>query len=155
MSRKTEHTPANGSLQERLEKSGMRLTAHREHVYDVLLQKKDHPTAEEVFIRAKKGMPDISMATVYNCLDALVSCGLVRQVNQDRSATRYCSNLRKHHHFHCDECGRAYDIDLLPDAPLPDVPLPEGFLASQLEVTVRGRCPDCAGRSTKQTSFTS
>src|SRR5882724_10393346 len=108
-------------INERLATSGFRFTPQREHVYNVLAQERDHPTAEQVFIRAKKGMPDISMATVYNCLDVLVSCGLVRQVNQDRSATRYCSNLRKHHHLHCDECGRAYDIDLLPDAPLPDV----------------------------------
>src|SRR5678815_1601794 len=107
----------DAGLDQRLERSGLRRTPQREHVYDVLLQKKDHPTAEEVFIRAKKGMPEISMATVYNCLDALVNCGLVRQVNQDRSATRYCSNLRKHHHFHCDECGRAYDIDPVPGAP--------------------------------------
>jgi Fur family peroxide stress response transcriptional regulator len=75
-------------LQQRLEKSGLRMTPQRQRVYELLVQKRDHPTAEEVFIRAKKGMPEISMATVYNCLDALVSCGLVRQVNQDRSATR-------------------------------------------------------------------
>ena len=100
-----------GALQRRLEQSGLRTTPQREHVYQVLLEKKDHPTAEEVFIRAKKGMPEISMATVYNCLDALVSCGLVRQVNQDREATRFCSNMQPHHHFYCDECGGAYDID--------------------------------------------
>ena len=64
-------------LHQRLERSGLRITPQREHVYNVLLGKKDHPTAEEVFIRSKKGMPEISMATVYNCLDALVSCGLV------------------------------------------------------------------------------
>ena len=71
----------NGDLNERLTTGGFRFTPQREHVYDVLLQKRDHPTAEEVFIRAKREMPDISMATVYNCLDALVECGLVRQVH--------------------------------------------------------------------------
>lgn len=145
MSRKSDHEVgiSQGNLQEHLEKSGLRMTAQREHVYEVLLEKKDHPTAEEVFIRAKKDMPDISMATVYNCLDALVHCGLVRQVNQDRSATRYCSNMRKHHHFHCNRCGRAYDIDMIPNAPPIEVPLPEGFQPSQFEVTVRGFCPEC------------
>ena len=47
-------------LHERLEKGGLRITPQRQHVYKVLLEKKDHPTAEEVFIRAKKGMPEIS-----------------------------------------------------------------------------------------------
>jgi Fur family peroxide stress response transcriptional regulator len=146
MNRKSGLDVAHDELQLHLEKSGLRMTVQREHIYGVLLQKKDHPTAEEVFIRAKKGMPDISMATVYNCLDALVNCGLVRQVHQDRSATRYCSNMRRHHHFHCDECGRAFDIDLLPSAPQIEVEVPQGFTASQFEVTVRGRCPDCSAK---------
>ena len=83
--------------------------------YDVLLQKRDHPTVEEVFIRAKQGMPDISMATVYNCLDALVKCGLVRHVNLDRAATRYCPNMKEHCHFYCDECGGIFDVDFADD----------------------------------------
>ena len=63
-------------LTEQLGATGLRLTPQRQQVYDVLLQKRDHPTAEEVFIRAKKAMPEISHATVYNCLDALVKSGL-------------------------------------------------------------------------------
>ena len=54
------------SLNERLATSGLRFTPQRQHVYSILLQKRDHPTAEQVFIRAKQDMPEISMATVYN-----------------------------------------------------------------------------------------
>jgi len=149
MSRKSDNL-VDANLQEHLEKGGLRMTPQRQHVFEVLLGKRNHPTAEEVFIRAKKGMPEISMATVYNCLDALVSCGLVRQVNQDRTATRYCSNMRKHHHFYCEECGGAYDIDLVPSAPPIEVPLPKGFRPTQFEVNVRGVCPECAGNARKQ-----
>jgi len=46
---------------ERLASRGFRLTPRREHVYNVLLQERDHPTAEQVFMRAKKEMPEISM----------------------------------------------------------------------------------------------
>ena len=139
--------PTPAALQERLERSGLRFTPQREHVYQVLVQKKDHPTAEEVFIRAKKERPEISMATVYNCLDALVSCGLVRQVNQDRSATRFCSNMQPHHHFYCDECGGAHDIDRQPEDIEPPVSMPKGFKPSRYEVTIRGLCPGCATRA--------
>jgi Fur family peroxide stress response transcriptional regulator len=58
--------PQKQELNERLATSGLRFTAQRQHVYDVLLQTRDHPTAEEVFIRAKQTSPDISIATVYN-----------------------------------------------------------------------------------------
>jgi Fe2+ or Zn2+ uptake regulation protein len=139
----------DGALQERLEQSGRRMTAQRQHVYDVLMEKKNHPTAEEVFIRAKKGMPEISMATVYNCLDALVNCGLVRQVNQDREATRFCSNMQPHHHFYCDECGEAYDIDREGAASEPPVAMPRGFKPTRYEVTIRGLCPECAANAKK------
>ena len=41
----------------RLNTGGFRFTPQRQQVYDVLLHKRDHPTAEEVFIRAKRAMP--------------------------------------------------------------------------------------------------
>src|SRR4051812_12004154 len=62
----------NERFNRQLTTGGFRSTPQREHVYSVLLHKRDHPTAEEVFLRAKPQMPEISMATVYNCLDALV-----------------------------------------------------------------------------------
>ena len=130
-------------LTERLGAGGLRATPQREHVYDVLLQKRDHPTAEEVFLRAKRGMPDISLATVYNCLDALVQCGLVRQVQLDRGATRFCPNMREHGHFYCDTCDTVYDVDL-PAKPKPTIILPHGFKAEHFEVAIHGICPDCA-----------
>ena len=74
--RLSDHAKTDRRLNERLATSGFRFTPQRQHVFNVLLRKRDHPTVEEVFLRAKQGMPDISMATVYNCLDALVKCGL-------------------------------------------------------------------------------
>ena len=82
---------ASDSLTQRLADSGLRATPQREVVYSVLLRKRDHPTAEEVFARVKAELPTISLATVYNCLETLVQCELVRAVNFERSPTRYLS----------------------------------------------------------------
>jgi len=128
-------------IDERLATSGFRFTPQREHVYNVLLEERDHPTAEQVFLRAKNRMPDISMATVYNCLDALVKCGLVKQVSLDRGAMRFCPNMHEHCHFYCESCGGVYDIDLT--RARPEVPMPRGFKASHWELSIRGLCPDC------------
>ena len=132
-------------INERLATSGLRLTPQREHVYNVLIEERDHPTAEQVFLRSKKDMPDISIATVYNCLDALVKCGLVKQVNLDRGATRFCPNMHEHCHFYCESCGGVYDIDLTRTRP--EIPMPRGFKATQLELSIRGLCPDCGARN--------
>lgn len=132
-------------LNGRLASSGLRSTRQREHVYRVLLQKRDHPAADEVFLRAKRGMPGISMATVYNCLDALVKCGLVRLVVLDRGATRYCPNMTEHCHYYCAECGAVFDVPLAAHAP-PAVPRPKGFKIDHYELAVHGVCSACNGR---------
>ena len=87
---RAEHSGFERELGERLATSGFRFTPQRRCVYDVLRQTMDHPTAEEVFMRAKRVLPDISHATVYNCLDALVACSLVRKVQLEHGAARFC-----------------------------------------------------------------
>ena len=132
------------AMTERLATSGLRFTPQREHVYRVLLAERDHPTAEQVFLRAKKGMPDISLATVYNCLDAMVKCGLARQVNLDRGPSRFCPNMHDHCHFYYADCGSVYDIGLAHARP--QVPMPRGFKATHLELSIRGLCPNCTAK---------
>jgi len=138
---------SGSELNTRLATSGLRFTAQRQHVFAVLLAKTDHPTAEEVFIRAKKEMADISMATVYNCLDALVKCGLVKQVHLDGGPTRFCSNMREHGHFYCDNCGSVFDCELTANPPAAELVLPSGCKASHCEIAVHGTCPACAERT--------
>jgi Fur family transcriptional regulator, peroxide stress response regulator len=141
MKARSHHHEEEKHLTEQLGATGLRLTPQRQQVYDVLLQKRDHPTAEEVFIRAKKAMPDISHATVYNCLDALVKSGLARQVTVERGATRFCPNMMEHGHFHCNECGTVYDVDSPRE--LPCGSMPRGFKALRHEVTIHGICAEC------------
>ena len=128
------------TLSQRLADSGMRNTPQRELVYAVLVKKRDHPTADEVYARVRTDMPTISLATVYNCLEALVQCNLVRQVNFERGPTRYCPNLHPHAHFHDEASGSTYDVDL-PSGILEQLKaqLPEGFTASDVEITFRGK----------------
>lgn len=128
------------ALSQKLADSGLRNTPQREVVYSVLVGKRDHPTADEVFARVKAEMPTISLATVYNCLEALVQCNLVRQVNFERGPTRYCPNLHPHAHFHDEATGATYDIDL-PPALLEQLrsQLPSGYRAADVEITFRGR----------------
>ena len=136
------HQQDERHLTEQLGATGFRLTPQRQQVYDVLRHKRDHPTAEEVFIRAKKTLPEISHATVYNCLDALVKCRLVRPVQLERGATRYCPNMEEHCHYYCNECGTVFDVALTADSPL--LPQPKGFKISRYDIAVHGVCADCA-----------
>lgn len=140
----TDH-PAN--LAERLATSGLRNTPQREVIYRALLEKRDHPTADEVYSRVRAEMPSISLATVYNCLETLVQCNLVRQVNFERGPTRYCPNLHPHAHFHDEESGATHDIELPTDV-LERIRalLPSGYSAKAIEITFHGQMPKPSGR---------
>jgi Fur family peroxide stress response transcriptional regulator len=129
----------NIGLTQRLSDSGLRPTPQREVVYQVILAKRDHPTAEEVFDRVKVQMPTISLATVYNCLDALVQCGLIKQVNFVREPTRYCPNLHEHAHFHDESTGEIHDIEIPSDlmTNLRSL-LPAGYAATSVDLSFRG-----------------
>jgi Fur family peroxide stress response transcriptional regulator len=96
-----------------------------------------------VYARVKTELPTISLATVYNCLETLVQCDLVRAVNFERGPTRYCPNLRPHAHFHDESTGRTHDIDLPPTV-LTELNriLPQGFDAKSIEITFRGQASE-------------
>ena len=128
--------------------SEFRMTKQRREVFDILSESTDHPTATEVFERVKTRMPSISLATVYNCLETLTTCGLINQVNLDRSPSRFCANLAEHVHFHCDSCGKVVDADPLQRLRAETFwALPEGAKVTDLSVAIRGKCPDCAAES--------
>jgi Fur family peroxide stress response transcriptional regulator len=133
---------AKRALSDALTRAGQRSTRQREHVFTVLLDKRDHPTADEVFARARSRMPAISLATVYNCLDTLVDCGLVRQVHIEREPSRYCPNLSEHAHFHDEQTGRVLDIDV-PENFITGLKklLPAGYEAEHIEVSFHGKAP--------------
>jgi len=131
-------------LDHALEHTGQRSTKQREHVFSVILEKRDHPTADEIFARCRTEMPTISLATVYNCLETLSESGLIRQVNFEREPTRYCPNLTQHAHFYCKESGEIVDIELSDDIlERLKSALPEGFTAEHIEIAYDGKCGDC------------
>ena len=126
-------------LSQLLAGTGVRSTPQREIVYSVLTSKRDHPTADELFARVKNQMPNISLATVYNCLDTLVQCKLVRLVNVERGATRYCPNLHPHAHFFNEATGETIDIEI-PAEVLAQVSsaLPSHLKAKSVDILFRG-----------------
>ncbi|MFF8657631.1 Fur family transcriptional regulator [Streptomyces huasconensis] len=133
-------------LLERLRGRGWRMTAQRRVVAEVLNGDHVHLTADEVLARATDRLPEISRATVYNTLGELVSLGEVLEVATDGRAKRYDPNAhRPHQHLICSDCGAIRDVHPTGD-PLSALSAAErfGFTVSAVEMTYRGRCPECA-----------
>jgi len=137
MASSTPTTDLSGKL------GGLRMTKQRQVVYDVVQELAvAHPTAAEVHERAKRLMPSISLATVYNCLETLTEAGAITQVNQHREASRFCPNLEPHAHYFCSECQRVFDVDLREKADASQPwNLPDGSRIHEMNVTMSGACP--------------
>jgi len=122
-----------------------KLTPHRRAVFQTLSESTDHPTALDLFTRIKERSADISLATVYNCLEHLTTNGLIKQVQLERGQSRYCANLHEHVHFHCEKCGKVSDAHPIESFnPIQFWQLPTGAKISRTDIAIHGTCPTCA-----------
>jgi Fur family transcriptional regulator, peroxide stress response regulator len=126
-----------------LKEKGLRVTPQRFAVYANLLERCDHPTADQVLHDLNRDAPTSSQSTVYTSLQALCAAGLVREVILDEGVCRYDANVAPHHHFRCHDCGTIRDIawDALPGLAIGQS-LP-GIQIDSYEIILHGRCEQC------------
>jgi Fur family iron response transcriptional regulator len=122
-----------------LEQHGLKPTQQRIVVAEVLMAQPTHMTAEKILTTLRGGGEHISKATVYNTLNALVDCGLIREIHLDPERSVYDSVRARHHHFYDAESGTLWDIkeDEVAISQLP--PLPADMEADGIEVVIRVR----------------
>lgn len=78
----------------------LRHTRQRELVYSTLVSLHSHPTAEELHALVNDHDRNVSLATIYNTLDALARCGLLRRIPSQvgGGACRFDADLSRHVH---------------------------------------------------------
>lgn len=126
-----------------LKSKGLRVTPQRFAVYANLLERSDHPTAEQLLNDLNQNLPISSQATIYSSLQALQEVGLVREVLLEPGVTRYDANTEHHHHFRCRSCGVIEDIPWSAFGKLDAQGLRSGLRPEAYEVTVLGVCDRC------------
>ncbi len=120
------------------------LTRQREVVLAVVTDAEHHPTAAEVFEQAKKRLPTISYATVYNSLRYLKDAGLILEITFGSGASRYDSETSRHDHAVCTGCGKLVDFDLTETVELMRAAARRThFKPASIHLTLVGLCPDC------------
>jgi Fur family transcriptional regulator, peroxide stress response regulator len=107
-------------LRQALENGGWRLTRQRAAVYEYLCSLESHPTAEQVFAAVRHGMPNISLATVYKALEALVDARVAARITDDAGVARYDGRSEAHYHLRCEGTGEILDLPLEYDPNLLD-----------------------------------
>ncbi len=120
------------------------LTKQREVVLQVIRTEEEHLTANEVFDKAKRLLPSISFATVYNSLRFLKDAGHIAEIGFGSGASRFDAKLTRHDHAICTKCGKLVDMEIeLPAEIVSFAAEFSKFKPESLELTLRGICPDC------------
>ena len=123
---------------------GQRLTPQRAAVLQVIRERNDHPTANDIFEAARVRLPSLSYATVYNSLKFLREAGLVREIAFGDGASRYDRETDRHDHAICSRCGKLVDFDLPEAAELLRAAARKSrFKPESVHLTLTGVCPDC------------
>lgn len=124
-------------------KAGVRMTRQRRAVIEVLLQSYDHPTAAQIYERAKEKHPGISLATVYNCIESLAAERLINQLHFDNGPCRFCPNVEPHVHVLDDATHQVIDVHMKEGLTPEDVfDLPQGVRIKSMEAYLRGEIPE-------------
>jgi len=124
---------------------GLELTKQRRSVLRVIRESERHLTANEVFDDARRLLPGISFATVYNSLRYLTNEGLIGEIRFGKDANLYDRKLTPHDHAICTKCGELVDIEMEhPQELINRAAKISKFKPESLEFTLRGICSKCA-----------
>ena len=124
-----------------------RMTKQRQAVLDELNAVMDHPTADELFVRLRKKLPRISLATVYRNLELLSEQGLIRTLEMPGMPRRYDGDTYPHYHLRCVSCNRVFDIDARAVPSVGDLIRKTGrFEILSMRLEFDGVCAECRAK---------
>lgn len=115
----------------------------RVRIYQYLLEKRNHPSADMIFQSLAREIPSLSKATVYNTLNLLAEKGLVLVLGMGENEARFDADTRLHGHFLCTVCGHIQDVYCQGD--LIDLFELENCTVDESQVYFKGTCASCQG----------
>ncbi|OEU63686.1 MAG: hypothetical protein BA870_01520 [Desulfuromonadales bacterium C00003094] len=129
---------------------GLSLTHQRRTLLHALVQRTDHPTADQLFDDLKENIQGLSRTTVYRILETFVRVDLVVKISSPQAKARFDANTCRHHHVSCVQCGEVADLEIS-GFDLPDFSKnhPSGFQLYDYDITFSGLCLRCQ-HSSKQ-----
>lgn len=134
---------------EQLRRAGLRVTAPRLAVLEVVAERQ-HAETDEIAAAVRGRLGSVSTQAVYGVLNALTDAGLLRRVSTgSRNAVRYeVHHHDNHHHLLCRVCGRLEGVACaVGEAPCLEASDDHGFTIEAVDVLFRGVCPSCRERA--------
>lgn len=125
---------------------GIRPSPQRVAVYEALIGRRDHPSAEVLFEELRPKMPTMSKTTVLNTMRLFQSVGLTRDVRCEEGELRFDGSAEFHAHFKCRDCGALVDIAIPEEHARTYARIPEGFSVDDEQLIYYGLCEKCTAK---------
>jgi len=137
-----------------LQQAGMRITPQRTAICKILVASEEHPTAAMIYEDLKPQFPSMSLATVYNTLDALVEIGAINVLGQAGDDTvHYDADTEPHVNLACLSCNKIVDIPSEHVSHLDaEITAASGYKLLGARVLYYGLCPDCQRKQAESTN---
>ena len=120
-----------------------RKTRQRDAMQEVLRRCGRPLSPQEILEETQEAIPGMGLATVYRNVKALVESRWLKVVELPGAPDRYeLADQGHHHHFHCRNCDRVYDVQGCPGDL--HTMAPEGFVLESHEIVLYGRCGACS-----------
>jgi Fe2+ or Zn2+ uptake regulation protein len=123
-----------------------KLNANSKAVLDVVREASNHPTALEIYEAVKARRPKIGVASVYRILHSLSEQGYIKELGRSDESCRYDSQISRHDHAVCTNCGALLDVPIeikLPVDVLEAAARAAGIELGSHEVRLYGKCASC------------
>jgi len=131
----------NNEIVNKLRFSKLRPTKQRIRIAEFLFKREKtfHFTVEKLnkIISKKDNVEKISLATIYNTIDAFKKAGYVKEILTNNNTSYFDTNVSSHHHFYDDETNELTDINYneIEVAKVPHAP--KGKKIKDVEVIIR------------------
>ena len=90
--------------------AGLKYSKQRECIKKFLAERKDHPTADVIYLNLREQFPHISLGTVYRNLALLSEMGEIHKLTTGDGADHFDGNVSPHQHFVCKKCNHIIDL---------------------------------------------